>query len=125
MILFAKVLGDDSKWWKVKVGPNTGYAAKFNFALRDIPFKYGLEPWYFDELTETEAEDLLKEGIQAGTWVILENCHLVPEWLSILESICEGFDKTVTFYFSLGVNDDHVKHCCRQIRRRKEEMCQR
>ena len=42
---------------------------------------------------EKQAEDLLKEGIQAGTWVILENCHLVPEWLSILESICEGFDE--------------------------------
>ena len=31
--------------------------------------------------------------VKTGTWVILENCHLVPEWLSILESICEGFDE--------------------------------
>jgi dynein heavy chain len=30
---------------------------------------------------ERHAEDLLREGIQAGNWVILQNCHMVPEWL--------------------------------------------
>lgn len=42
---------------------------------------------------ENQAAELLKDGVQAGTWVILENCHLVPEWLPILESICESFDE--------------------------------
>ena len=31
---------------------------------------------------ERHAEDLLREGIQAGNWVILQNCHMVPEWLA-------------------------------------------
>lgn len=30
---------------------------------------------------EQHAEDLLREGILAGNWVILQNCHMVPEWL--------------------------------------------
>ena len=42
---------------------------------------------------EAQAEELLKEGIQAGTWVILMNCHLLPNWLAKLESACEAFDE--------------------------------
>ena len=42
---------------------------------------------------ETQAEELLREGIQAGTWVILMNCHLLPDWLAKLESACEAFDE--------------------------------
>ena len=42
---------------------------------------------------EKQAAELLKDGVQAGTWVILENCHLVPDWLPTLESICESFDE--------------------------------
>ena len=42
---------------------------------------------------EGQAAELLRDGIQAGTWVILENCHLVPAWLPTLESICESFDE--------------------------------
>jgi len=30
---------------------------------------------------EQHAEELLREGILAGNWVILQNCHMVPEWL--------------------------------------------
>ena len=42
---------------------------------------------------EHQAEEMLKEGIQAGTWVILQNCHLLPDWLARLESACEAFDE--------------------------------
>ena len=42
---------------------------------------------------EKQAEDLLKEGCQAGNWVILQNCHMVPDWLPQLEFICEGLDE--------------------------------
>ena len=44
---------------------------------------------------EKQAADLLREGVQAGTWVVLENCHLVPHWLPTLESICESFDEEI------------------------------
>ena len=42
---------------------------------------------------ERQAEDLIKEGIYAGNWVILQNCHMVPGWLSKLEFMCEGLDE--------------------------------
>ena len=42
---------------------------------------------------EKQAEGLLKEGVQAGNWVILQNCHMVPKWLPKLEFMCEGLDE--------------------------------
>ena len=44
---------------------------------------------------EKQAAELVREGVQAGTWVVLENCHLVPHWLPTLESICESFDEEI------------------------------
>jgi dynein heavy chain len=44
---------------------------------------------------EKKAEDLLREGVQAGNWVILQNCHMVPHWLPKLEYICETLDEDV------------------------------
>ena len=45
---------------------------------------------------EKKAEDLLREGVQAGNWVILQNCHMVPAWLPKLEYICETLDEDMT-----------------------------
>ena len=42
---------------------------------------------------EKRAEDLMREGIQAGNWVIFQNCHMVPHWLPKLEFMCEGLDE--------------------------------
>ena len=42
---------------------------------------------------ERRAEELMKEGIQAGNWVIFQNCHMVPSWLAKLEFMCEGLDE--------------------------------
>eukprot|EP01052_Picozoa_sp_SAG31_P011054 SAG31_NODE_617_length_13514_cov_13.659858_2_plen_4275_part_00 len=37
------------------------------------------------------AEELIKQGVAQGTWVLLQNCHLYPSWMPQLEQICEKF----------------------------------
>jgi len=45
---------------------------------------------------EQRSEALIEKATKAGTWVVLQNCHLLPEWLPRLEQI---FQKTA---------DDHA-----------------
>ena len=57
---------------------------------------------------ENQAEELLKEGYQAGNWVILQNCHMVPDWLPQLEFICEGLDEdSASVDFRLWITTKH------------------
>ncbi|XP_067934548.1 dynein axonemal heavy chain 3-like [Watersipora subatra] len=35
------------------------------------------------------AERMILQAIEAGTWVVLQNCHLAASWLGELERICE------------------------------------
>ena len=36
-----------------------------------------------------KARELIKECCQTPTWVVLLNCHLVPDWMDELEYLCE------------------------------------
>ena len=38
------------------------------------------------------AEGLVRKGRRNGSWVMLQNCHLIPSWLPRLEYICEQHD---------------------------------
>ena len=38
------------------------------------------------------AERILKESMEKGSWVLLQNCHLAPSWMPSLERIVETLD---------------------------------
>jgi dynein heavy chain, axonemal len=37
-----------------------------------------------------KAEVLIKEGMERGLWVLLQNCHLAPSWMPALDRIIDG-----------------------------------
>ena len=58
----------------MKVGSREGYAARFYFAPKVTPFKHEKEPWFFDDVAEGEAENLLKELINPdGSFLIRQS----------------------------------------------------
>lgn len=39
---------------------------------------------------------LVEDGIKSGDWVILQNCHLAVDWMSVLERICDNLAPDTT-----------------------------
>lgn len=43
-----------------------------------------------------KAAVLISAGVRAGDWVVLQNCHLAPSWMTSLERICENLTAETT-----------------------------
>jgi hypothetical protein len=58
------------------------------------------------DLKEEKAREMIKECCQTPTWVVLLNCHLVPDWMDELEYLCEDLcqDSTNQVGHYQGIN---------------------
>ena len=45
---------------------------------------------------EEKARDVIRECSSTATWVVLLNCHLVPDWMDELEYLCEDLNQDST-----------------------------
>ncbi|CAD8156782.1 unnamed protein product [Paramecium pentaurelia] len=48
-----------------------------------------------------KAERMVKDAIQRGGWVLLQNCHLAISWMNDLERICEELNENIHKDFRL------------------------
>lgn len=52
------------------------------------------------------AEQLIREALTSGTWVVLQNCHLATSWMPTLEKICDELitpENTQTSFRSISL----------------------
>ncbi|KAG2482389.1 hypothetical protein HYH03_018685 [Edaphochlamys debaryana] len=76
-LLFVLSPGSDPTAALLQFAESKGYAAK----IAVISMGQGQGP---------KAAALIDAARKAGTWVLLQNCHLAPSWMTALEKICES-----------------------------------
>ena len=63
--------------------------------------QYAIEKGYFEkkyrfmslgQKQETEARNMILDGIKRGLWILLQNCDLLCKWLKELENIIDSID---------------------------------
>jgi len=65
------VLDNSTKWWQVKKGNFTGFAAEYYFARNDVEHDYEKEPWFFGEVSRNDSTDLLNQDANPeGSYII-------------------------------------------------------
>jgi len=55
------IKNQEQKWWQVKSGSFTGYAAKFYFVPANTKNDWEKQPWYFGDVSRDESEAMLKD----------------------------------------------------------------
>ena len=57
-----------------------------------------------------KAERLIKDGVENGRWVLLQNCHLATSWMPALEKLVEQLGDGVNPHFRLWCTSMPNKH---------------
>jgi len=83
-LIFVLSSGVDPTQHVFKMGNEMGYSGDRLFS---ISLGQGQGPF---------AENAIREAIDKGTWVLLQNCHLLVSWLPTLQKIVEELDPATT-----------------------------
>lgn len=73
-----------------------------------------------------QAQQLVEAGYQRGFWIMLQNCHLLPAWLTTLGRLLQGAPETYCCQASSALESSNDwqpaylwKKCCSFLLRRR------